>query len=92
MSARGLCPICESLAGIARKNLEGAAKSKRKPPKKGRDASFEGVADVLGNSPEIVHKHYAKWSPARETRIDELMIKLHVNAAYTSYTKDVPVQ
>jgi hypothetical protein len=31
------------------------------------------VADVLGNSPDIVRKHYAKWSQARQKRIDELM-------------------
>jgi hypothetical protein len=34
MSERGLCPCCESMAEIVRKNLEGAAKSKRKPPKR----------------------------------------------------------
>ena len=39
----------------------------------GRGASFEDVADVLGNSPAIVRKHYAKWSPARQRRIDALM-------------------
>jgi len=31
------------------------------------------VADILGNSPTIVRKHYAKWSPARQKRIDQLM-------------------
>jgi integrase/recombinase XerC len=36
-------------------------------------ASFEEVADILGNSPEIVRKHYAKWSTARQARIDNLM-------------------
>jgi len=39
----------------------------------GRGASFEDVADILGNSPAIVRKHYAKWSPARQKRIDRLM-------------------
>ena len=34
---------------------------------------FEEVADILGNSPEVVRKHYAKWSRARQGRIDELM-------------------
>jgi site-specific recombinase XerD len=43
----------------------------------GRGASFEDVADILGNSPEIVRKHYAKWSPARQARIDDLMEKVH---------------
>jgi integrase len=36
-------------------------------------ASFEEVADILGNSPAIVRKHYAKWSQARQDRIDKLM-------------------
>jgi integrase len=39
----------------------------------GRGASFEEVADVLGNSPEIVRRHYGKWSVARQRRIDALM-------------------
>ena len=39
----------------------------------GAGATFEEVADVLGNSPAIVRKHYAKWSSARQARIDELM-------------------
>ncbi len=43
----------------------------------GSGASFEEVADILGNSPEIVRKHYAKWSPARQSRIDDLMQRVH---------------
>jgi site-specific recombinase XerD len=39
----------------------------------GAGATFEEVADVLGNSPAVVRKHYAKWSSARQARIDELM-------------------
>ena len=31
------------------------------------------MADILGNSPDIVRKHYGKWSIARQSRIDELM-------------------
>lgn len=30
-----------------------------------RGATFEQVADILGNSAEVVRKHYAKWSPGR---------------------------
>ena len=30
--------------------------------------SFEDVADVLGNSPATVRKHYARWSPGRQAR------------------------
>ncbi len=44
----------------------------------GRGASFEDVADILGNSPEIVRKHYGKWSAARQSRIDDLMAHVHI--------------
>lgn len=46
----------------------------------GRGASFEDVADILGNSPEIVRKHYGKWSSARQSRIDDLMNRVFVAA------------
>jgi len=49
----------------------------------GSGASFEEVADILGNSPDIVRKHYAKWSPARQSRIDELMRRVHVGVDYS---------
>jgi integrase len=39
-----------------------------------RGATFEQVADILGNSPEVVRKHYAKWSPGRQDNIDRLMM------------------
>jgi site-specific recombinase XerD len=32
----------------------------------GNGASFEDVADILGNSPAIVRKRYAKWSLAAD--------------------------
>ncbi|HXA67382.1 MAG TPA: tyrosine-type recombinase/integrase [Bryobacteraceae bacterium] len=44
----------------------------------GRGASFEDVADILGNSPAIVRKHYGKWSAARQTRIDDLMGRVYM--------------
>jgi integrase/recombinase XerC len=44
----------------------------------GRGASFEEVADILGNSPEIVRKHYGKWSAARQSRIDDLMEQVYI--------------
>jgi len=36
-------------------------------------ATEQDVADILGNSPAIVRKHYAKWSAARQERITSLM-------------------
>jgi len=36
-------------------------------------ATLEDVADILGNSPNIVRKHYAKWSARRQERISSLM-------------------
>jgi integrase/recombinase XerC len=53
----------------------------------GSGASFEDVADILGNSPDIVRKHYAKWSPQRQARIDDLMERVHSG---TDWTKDMP--
>jgi site-specific recombinase XerD len=50
----------------------------------GNGASFEDVADILGNSPEIVRKHYAKWSPARQARIDDLMARVHSGKDWTT--------
>jgi site-specific recombinase XerD len=54
----------------------------------GRGATFEEIADILGNSPDVVRKHYAKWSVARQTRIDELMEGVYSEATYLS--EDVP--
>ena len=31
------------------------------------------IADILGNSPAIVRKHYGKWSKGRQDSIDRLM-------------------
>ena len=49
----------------------------------GRGANFQDVADVLGNTAEIVRKHYGKWSPARQDRIDKLMMDHFQTAAIT---------
>lgn len=37
-------------------------------------ASFQQVADVLGNTEAVVRKHYGKWSKKRQANIDKLMI------------------
>src|SRR5271157_724058 len=58
----------------------------------GSGASFEDVADILGNSPEIVRKHYAKWCPARQARIDDLMEKVHFGTDWTITDKPARVQ
>ena len=49
----------------------------------GAGASFEEVADILGNSPEVVRKHYAKWSTARQARIDHLMDQVWAQNGHT---------
>jgi site-specific recombinase XerD len=36
-------------------------------------ATFELVADILGNSPAVVRKHYGKWSKGRQDNIDRVM-------------------
>jgi len=35
--------------------------------------TLEDVAEILGNSPNIIRKHYAKWSRVRQERISALM-------------------
>jgi site-specific recombinase XerD len=39
--------------------------------------TFEDAAEVLGNSPNIIRKHYAKWSPRRQERINALMSMIY---------------
>jgi integrase/recombinase XerC len=57
----------------------------------GRGASLEDVADVLGNTPDVVREHYAKWSPARQSRIDDLMERVHSGANWQAL-KNIRVQ
>jgi integrase/recombinase XerC len=37
-------------------------------------ASFELVADILGNTPDVVRKHYGKWAKGRQDNIDRVMM------------------
>jgi len=47
-------------------------------------ATFEQVADILGNSPEVVRKHYGKWSKGRQANIDRLMMAHFQTAGATN--------
>ena len=38
--------------------------------------TIEEAADILGDSPGIVARHYAKWSARRQARITDLLTKL----------------
>lgn len=58
----------------------------------GLGASLEDVADILGNTPEIVRKHYGKWSAARQARIDDLMEKVHAGTQYVIEEKSGVLQ
>jgi site-specific recombinase XerD len=40
----------------------------------------QDVADVLGISPAVVRKHYAKWSVARQERINRVIRAVHAEA------------
>jgi site-specific recombinase XerD len=50
----------------------------------------QDVADILGISPAIVRKHYAKWSQARQKRITDLMQSMY-SGTYTAHEKNVAV-
>ncbi len=54
----------------------------------GNGASFSEVADILGNSEQIVRKHYAKWSPARQERIDALMEAVYLGTNWAQTGKE----
>jgi len=47
-------------------------------------ATFEEVADILGNSPAVVRKHYGKWSKGRQANIDRLMMAHFQTAGFTN--------
>jgi integrase len=49
----------------------------------GQGATFQEVADILGNSPGGVRKHYAKWSKGRQNNIDRLMLA-HFQTAFVT--------
>ncbi len=40
----------------------------------GKGATFDEVADILGNTAPTVRKHYGKWSKGRQDNIDRLML------------------
>ena len=50
-------------------------------------ATFEQVADILGNSPDVVRKHYGKWSKGRQENIDRLMMAHFQTAAVNPVTR-----
>ena len=47
-------------------------------------ATMEQVADILGNSPDVVRRHYAKWSRGRQANIDRLMMAHFQTAGVTN--------
>ena len=52
-------------------------------------ASFEQVADILGNSPDVVRQHYGKWSQVRQANVDRLMTAHFATAFTSAVTKKV---
>jgi hypothetical protein len=52
-----------------------------------QSATYEQVADILGNSPEVVRKHYGKWAPGRQANIDRLLTAHFASADTSQVTK-----
>lgn len=48
-----------------------------------RGASYELVANILGNTPEVVRKHYGKWSKGLQDNIDQAMMAHHLTVPDT---------
>lgn len=82
-SRRAVVGIAErTLAAVFEKSGVQKAKAHRFRHTLATDILVKGgteqdVADVLGISPAIVRKHYAKWNPARQERILTLMKAVH---------------
>ena len=45
----------------------------------------QDVADILGISPAIVRKHYAKWSLGRQKRVINIMRAVHGTRGYEEF-------
>lgn len=54
-------------------------------------ATLEEVARVLGNTPGIVARHYAPWCQALQTRVRELMRKVHQNDSELLHRRDTEI-
>ena len=52
-----------------------------------KGGTLQDVADVLGVSPEIARRHYAKWTQARQDRIDNLMQMVHPAGTFLAQTE-----
>ena len=50
----------------------------------GEGVSFQTVADILGNTAEVVRKHYGKWSKGRQDHIDRVMMDHFQRGATTN--------
>jgi integrase len=46
-----------------------------------KGATIEDVANILGDDPDTVRKHYAKWSPEYQRRTAELLNRVHGHTA-----------
>ena len=50
----------------------------------GEGASFQTIADILGNTAEVVRKHYGKWSKGRQGYIDRVVMDHFQRGAITA--------
>ncbi len=94
MSRRCVVGVAErSLAAVFKKSTVPNARAHRFRHTLATEILTKGgteqdVADVLGISAAIVRKHYAKWTPARQERISNLLQAVHGHLAYSG-TKEV---
>jgi hypothetical protein len=50
--------------------------------------SIEDAANILGDSPAIIRKHYAKWSRDYQSRTVELFRRIHGSGLDTPRTRE----
>jgi integrase len=54
-----------------------------------KGGSIEDAANILGDSPEIIRKHYMKWSREYQRRTEAIMARVH--GTYTARENFAPV-
>ena len=52
--------------------------------------SFEDAANILGNSPAVVRKHYWQWSSVQQARIKDLLQAVFGSGTFLAQTEKQP--
>lgn len=54
-----------------------------------RGVTVEDVAELIGDTPEVVRKHYARWVPQRQARLTNILKEAYQEAKKSKWRKQV---